>query len=191
MNPTLDIKGEHASITIVLDAMKKLAVDMRIGKFIDSYRIIQIIDFIHTFTEHCHYEKEEKSLYPAMIDKDIPWTIDTINHLVSEHKLAQNLINEIDGLFQEYLSGNTQIIDSLSFSMLRYVELEKTHIKIVDKVVLPLCEKIFDTKKLKSISSDFKKIQDQNVGHLKHLEYYRLLTMLNAENEVISETVYY
>jgi hemerythrin-like domain-containing protein len=191
MNPTFDIKGEHAAITIILDAMKKLALDMRKGKFIDSYRIVQIIDFLHTFTERCHYEKEEKSLYPALLYHDIPWTVDTINHLVNEHKLALIYINEIDNLFQEYLSGNAQILDSLSSSMIKYVELEKDHIKIVDTVVLPLCDRIFDKNKLKSISCDFIKIQDHNVGHIKHQEYYKLLAMLHSENDVISESVHY
>lgn len=191
MNPTFDLKGEHAAISIIIKEMKKLAVDMRIGNFIDSYRIVQIIDFLHTFTENCHYEKEEKSLYPALIEHDIPWTVETINHLISEHNTAHIYINEIDILFQEYLSGNTQIIDNLSLSMIKYVELEENHIKILDNVILPLCEKIFDADKLKSISSDFIKIQDDTVGHLKHLEYYRLLATLYTENEVISERSYY
>lgn len=190
MNPIFDIRREHAAITIILDAMKKLALDMRIGKFIDSYRIVQILDFLHTFNERCHYEKEEKSLYLALSEHDIPWTADTINHLVREHKVAHTCIKQIDLLFQEYLSGNIQIIDNLSYSIIKYVELEKNHIKIVDNVLLPLCERIFDAKKLKSVSSDFKKIQDQNVGHLKHQEYYKLLAMLNAENDVITERTF-
>ena len=191
MNPITDIKGEHTAIKIILGAMKKLSLDMRTGKFIDSYRIVQIIDFLHTFTEHCHYEKEEKCLYPALLEYDIPWTADTINHLISENQQAQVYINEIDILFQEYLSGNTQILNTLSASMLRYVALEERHIKTVDNVVLPLCERVFDATKLKSVSCHLKKIQDQNVGHLKHEEYYKLLTMLYSENEVNSEEVYY
>jgi hemerythrin-like domain-containing protein len=170
--------------------MKRLAVDMRLGKFIDSYRIVQIFDFLHTFTEHCHYEKEEKSLYPALLEYDIPWTVDTLNHLNSEHKLAQNYIKEIDTLFGEYLSGNTLVINTLALSMIRYVELEMKHINTVDHVVLPLCEKIFDAKKSKSIACEFVKIQDRSVGHLKHLEYYKLLSMLNAENDILSERAY-
>ena len=191
MNPITDIKGEHTAIKIILAAMKKLAHDMRTGKFIDSYRIVQIIDFLHTFTEHCHYEKEEKCLYPALLGYDIPWTADTINHLVSEHNQAQVYINEIDILFQDYLSGNAQILNTLSLTMLRYVALEERHIKTVENVVLPLCERVFDETKLRSVSFHLKKIQDQNVGHLKHEEYYKLLSMLYSENEVNSEEVYY
>jgi len=191
MNPIFDIKGEHYAIAIILKAMKKLAIDMRKGKFIDSYRIVQIIDFLQTYSDQCHSEKEEKCLYPALLEYNIPWTIETINDLISEHTLAHTYINEIDNLFQEYLSGDAKITDRLSSSMLKYVELEERHIKTVDNVVLPLCERVFDAEKLKSVSLDFKKIQDQNVGHIKHLEYYKLLAMLYAENDVTSESLYF
>lgn len=191
MNPTFDIKGEHAAITVILNEMKKLALDMRIGKFIDSFRIVQILDFLHTFTENCHYEKVEKSLYPALLDHDIPWTADVISQLISNHKVAHNYIAEIDHLFHEYLSGNNQILNNLSSSMLKYFEIEKNHIRIVENVVLPLCERIFDSAQLKSIAFDFKCVQNQKVGHLKYQEYYKLLAMLKAENEIFSENVYY
>lgn len=188
MNSTIDIKGEHAVIAIILDAMKKLALDMRIGKFIDSYRIVQILDFLHTYTEHCHYEKEEKCIYPALLESDIPWTADTISQLIVEHKLAYGYINEINALLEEYLTGNVQIIESLSSRMIKYVELGKRHIKIVDTVLLPLCDKVFDADKLKSVSKDLKKIHRQNIGHQQ--EYYQLLEMIYAENDRISESVY-
>ncbi|MDO9255884.1 MAG: hemerythrin domain-containing protein [Bacteroidales bacterium] len=191
MKPTTDIKGEHYAITIILGAMKKLAHDMRIGKFIDSYRIVQILDFLHTFSERCHTEKEEKCLFPALLEYDIPWTADTINQLTDEHKLAHDYLNEIDTLFDEYLSGNAQVLKSLSASMMNYVVIEERHIKIVDNVLLPLCDKVFDTEKLKFVVADLKKIQDQNVGHIKHLEYYKFLTLLYTENDVVSESVYY
>lgn len=191
MNPIHDIKGEHAAITIILDAMRKLAIDMRIGKFIDSYRIVQILDFLHTFNELCHNEKEEKCLYPALLQHNLPWTADTISDLTSEHNIAHIFINDIDFLFQKYLSGNTQIAEILSLKMLKYVEMEKKHIKIVDTVLLPLCERVFNATDLKSISIDFKKIQDHKVGRLKYQEYYLLLKMLHDEKNVIPESTRY
>ncbi len=189
MNPTRDIKADHTAITIILDAMKKLALDMQKGKFIDSYRIVQIFDFLHSFNEHTHYEKEEKSLYPALLEYNIPWTADTIDHLASEHKLAHACINEIDALFQEYLSGNVQVIDTLSLSMLEYIELEKRHIKIVNTVVLPLCERVFDARKLQTLAVDFKRIQKLNAAQLRYEDYYQLLAMIYSENEIIPERV--
>lgn len=191
MHPTTDIKGEHAAITRILEAMKRMVRDMRKGKFMDSYRIVQIIDFLHTFTIHCHYEKEEKVLFPALMESNLSWTLDTINHLVNEHNLARVYIQEIDDKFDEYLSGNTQIVESLCKIMTQYVEIEEYHIRIVDNVLLPLCDRIFDKKTLQVLSTEFKNIQDQSVGSLKHQEYYKLLLMLNVDNDVENERVYY
>ncbi len=189
MNLIHDIRAENTSINLALDAMKKLALDMRIGKFIDSYRIVQVFDFLHTSTLQCRYEKEEKCLYPALLEHEIPWTADTVNHLLSDHKQAHDLIKEIDRLFDEYLSGNTQIIESLSFNMLKYVELEKRHIKIVNEVVLPLCERIFDAEKFHSVTNEPNEKNVQATGKLKRIEYYQLLSMIYSENEVSIESV--
>jgi hemerythrin-like domain-containing protein len=188
MTPTFDIKSEHAAITIILNAMKKMAGDMRNGRFIDSYRIMQILDFLHTYRESCHAEKEEKCLYPALLANNIPWTVETINHLIREQEKAHRCINETDVLFEQYISGNSQVVHSLAQSMMSYVELESAHIKLIDNVLLPLCDKLFDSKKLKLLSEDFREIQDRRVGQQKHLEYYKLLTLLYAENDVINET---
>jgi hemerythrin-like domain-containing protein len=190
MSPTFDIKGEHAAITIILRAMKKMASDMRQGRFIDSYRIVQILDFLHTYTENCHYEKEEKCLFPALLAYNVPWTVETLDHLSQENAKAHVHINEIDALFEEYLTGNSLVINKLAHSMITYAELEENHIKIIDNVVLPLCDKLFDSKKLKSISAEFRKIQDKHVSQQKYLEYYKLLAMLYAENDVMNESVY-
>jgi hypothetical protein len=57
--------------------------------------------------------------------------------------------------------------------------------------LLPLCDRIFDKQKLLELSAEFKNIQDLNVGSLKHLEYYKLLSMLHVENDMESEKVYY
>ena len=188
MNPIIDLKGDHAAITIILDAMKRLVHDIRQAKFIDSYRIIQIVDFLHTFTENCHNEKEEKALFPALLNSNISWTVDTINHLVSEHKRASIYLKEIDSKFDEHLSGNTQILESLCLSMIQYVEIEEYHIRIVDNVLLPLCDRIFDKNVLLALSTEFKNIQNRSIGTLKYLEFYKLLTMLYEKNDI--ERVY-
>ncbi len=190
MNPAFVIKSEHTAISIILDAMKKMALDIRKGKHIDSYRIVQIFDFLHTFNKDCHYEKEEKCLFPALLEFNIPWTFETINHLTGENKIARAYLKEIDALFEAYLSGNAEALVSLSVRMIEYVELERKHIKTVDGVVLPLCEKVFDAKKRLSVSVEFKKIQDHYLGHEKYLEYYRLLAKISAEKDVSRESAY-
>ena len=185
MNPTFDLKGEHGAMTIILAAMKKRAIDIRKNNYVDLFRIGQIIDFLRTYNDHCHHEKEEKILFPALLECDIPWTSDTIYHLVDEHLSTQTCLNEIDNELHHYLAGHSGTLDSLSSSMIKYVTLEENHIKIENDVLLPLSQKVLNKKTQETISISFRKIQDRHVGHPKNLEYYILLTKLYSESKVV------
>jgi hemerythrin-like domain-containing protein len=188
MNLTIDLKGEHDAMAIILAAMKKRATDIRKNNFVDLFRIGQIIDFLRTFNDHCHHEKEEKILFPALLECDIPWTSDSINHLVNEHLLAHTCLNEIEDKLREYIAGHARTLDSLSSSMINYIELEENHIKIENEVMLPLTQKVLNIKTQETISMNFRKIQDHHIGHPKNLEYYLLLTKLYSETKVVYAT---
>ena len=75
MNPIFDLRREHDAMTIILTAMKKIASDIQIDKSVDLFRIGQIIEFLRIFNHNCHHEKEEKILFPALIECDIPWIV--------------------------------------------------------------------------------------------------------------------
>lgn len=183
MNPIFDLKAEHDAMAIILFAMKKCAVEMRHNRQVDLFRIGQIIDFLRTYNDNCHHQKEEKYLFPAILEYDIPWTEDTIYHLVKEHQVAHGYLNDIEEKMHDFLSGRTQNFDELAHSMLQYIMLEENHIKTENEVLLPLAEKYFDKQKKDSVTLKFKNIQNLQVGHLKHLEFYLLLSKLYAENK--------
>ena len=183
MNPVFDLKAEHDAMAIILMAMKKRAVDMRHNRQVDLFRIGQIIDFLRTYNDNCHHRKEENYLFPAILEYDIPWTEDTIYHLVNEHQTAHCYLNEIEEKLHNYLSGLAHNFDELSFSMLQYIMLEENHIKTENEVLLPLAGKYFDKQKQDSVTIKFKTVQNSEVSHLKHLEFYILLSKLYTENK--------
>ena len=183
MNPVFDLKAEHDAMEIILMAMKKRAVDMRYNRQVDLFRIAQIIDFLRTYNDSCHHHKEEKYLFPAILEYDIPWSKETINHLVNEHQAAHNYLNEIEEKLHVFLSGQNQNLEALSFSMLQYIMLEENHIKTENEVLLPLVGKYFDKQKQDSVTMKFKTVQNLELSHQKHLEFYLLLTKLYAENK--------
>jgi len=187
LNPTSDIRGEHAAIKIILLAMKNLVYTIRVNNNSpDLFRIGQISDFLTIFTVHCHYEKEEKGLFAALIEQDISWITKIIHHLIAEHNLARGYCEELAGNIEKYLSGQYVTFLSISINLSDFVALEEQHMRKEDTIILPQCEKLLGISRLHSISTDFKIIQDQQVGHAKHLEYYNLLNQLCSENKLIN-----
>jgi hemerythrin-like domain-containing protein len=187
MYPTSDIRGEHSAMKIILLAMKKLVYDIRVSiNAPDLSRIGQIADFLTIFTIHCHYEKEEKGLFAALIDLDIPNVTQTIHHLIAEHNLARGYIEELAGSIEKYLNGQYMPVFSISALMSDFVALEEQHMKTEDSIVLPLCEKLLSVSKLRTISTNFRIIQDEQVGHARYFQYYTLLNQLYSENKLIN-----
>ncbi len=162
--------------------MENRAHEMLKNGNVDYFRIGQILDFLHNYTDNLHYAKEERILFPAVMDVTKPWISKIINNLMHEHELAREYIKEIDKLLHACLAGNTEALRDLASGMLKYVELEKNHIEVEDEVVMPLFQRLLETNKLEGFKFEFKEIPDSKIDQLKYLEYYRLINILSAEN---------
>lgn len=182
MNPSIDIQSDHVAMSIILNAMESRAHEIRENGKVDFFRIGQILDFLHNYTDNLHYAKEERILFPAVMDASKPWISKTINKLIHEHALAREYIKEIDKYLHECLTGNTDALQELASIMLKYVELEKNHIKVEDDIVMPLFKHLLDSQKMYGYKFEFKELPDKKIDHLKYLEYYRLINILSTEN---------
>ncbi len=182
MNPSIDIQSDHVAMSIILDAMEKRANEILENGNVDYFRIGQILDFLHNYTDNLHYEKEERILFPAVMDVTKPWISKTINNLIHEHAVAREYIKEIDKLLYECLAGDSAALQKLGSVMLSYVELEKNHIKVEDDVVMPLFKRLQESNKLDEFKFEFKQLPVEKIDHLKYLEYYRLINILSTEN---------
>jgi len=182
MNPSIDIQSDHVAMSIILDAMGNRANEILKTGNVDYFRIGQILDFLHNYTDNLHYAKEERVLFPAVKDESKPWINKTLNNLVHEHILAREYIKEIDKHLNQCLYGNTDSLKDLATVMLKYVELEKNHIKVEDEIVMPLFKRLMDMNKLEGFKFEFKEMPDKKIDQLKYLEYYRLINILSTEN---------
>lgn len=184
MNPTYDLKGEHDAILIVLSAMKKIASDILDRKHFDLFRVAQILEFLKTYIDRAHHDKEEEVLFPALIECNVPWIADTIQLLMDEHIIARGYMQTIERNLLYYLEGYTYTYENMALSMLNYVALEENHIKVENLALLPLADRVLSKTKLECISVDFDHIQKREIGQFKYLEYYILLRKLYAETNI-------
>ena len=182
MNLPIDIQSDHVAMCIILDSMEMRANEILKTGNVDYFRIGQILDFLHNYTDNLHYAKEEQILFPAVIDVTKPWISEIIDKLVHEHELARGYIREIDTLLLACLAGATIALQDLALVMLKYVELEKNHLRVEDGIVMPLFIKLQESNKLVDFRFESKELHAKKINQLKYLEYYRLINVLSAEN---------
>jgi len=188
MNPSIDIQSDHVAMSIVLDAMENRAHEILKAGHVDFFRIGQILDFLHNYADNLHYAKEERILFPAVNDDSKPWISKIITNLIHEHALARDYITEMDKNLRACLDGNTDALKVLASVMLKYVALEKDHIKVEDTIVMPLFKRLLDSNRMEGFKFEFKELPDKKIDHLKYLEYYRLINILSTENIYRSKT---
>jgi hemerythrin-like domain-containing protein len=182
MNPSIDIQSDHVAMAIILDAMENRAREIFKNGTVDYFRIGQILDFLHNYTDNLHYAKEECILFPAVMDVTKPWISKTINNLIHEHALAREYIKEINRLLYACLAENTNALQDLASVMLKYVELEKNHIKVEDDLVMPLFKRLLESNKMEGFKFEFRELPDKKIDHVKYLEYLWLINILSTEN---------
>ncbi len=183
MNSSFDIQSDHVAMSIILDAMEKRAHEILENYVVDFFRIGQILDFLHNYADNLHYTKEERILFPAVLDESKPWISMTIDKLIQEHALARVYISEIDKNLRACLDReDTGALRELAVSMLKYVTLEKNHIKVEDEIVMPLYKKVMKTNKFAGSGFDFKQMPFEKIDRMKYLEYHRLINILSTEN---------
>jgi len=122
MNPSIDIQSDHVAMSIILDAMEKRAYEILNDGNVDFFRVGQILDFLHNYTDNLHYAKEERILFPAVMDVSKPWISKTINNLIHEHELAREYIRQIDEHLNNCLAGDINALQKLGSIFLKYVE---------------------------------------------------------------------
>lgn len=183
MSPTIDLRGEHSAMKIILNSMNNLAVELRESVKPDLFRMSQITDFLTIYTLNCHYEKEEKGLFAALLELERPHLTKTIHRLVAEHSIARGYIEELVVNLHKFINGQYVTILSISKSFSDFVALEEQHMRTEDTVILPYSTRLLSESRLQSIAEDIKLIQDEQVGAEKHYEYYKLLNKLHSENK--------
>jgi hemerythrin-like domain-containing protein len=181
MNPSYDLKCEHNAMEIILGALKKISNDISQNKTVDFFRVGQILDFLFTYMDASHHEKEEKYLFPAMLEANLARSTDILFLLKEEHRRTHKYLNEIRVGFYNFLTGSIFSLGSMVSSMTKFITLEENHIIIENTVLLPLSEIILDKKKQDSIYSDYKRAQSGIFNRTKNLEYFILLSKLYAE----------
>jgi hemerythrin-like domain-containing protein len=183
MKPTYELEREHEDLVIILAAMDKIACEIRENKVADLNLLSQIIGFLRIYVDQCHQEKEEKILFPALLECEISSIDETVYHLIKDHLVARHYINEMDNILRQYFPGDMRTLESLSVIIARYVTLTENHIMKENKVLFPFVERTLNKDIQQVISVEFDHIQKHQVGHEKFLEYYLLLTKLYTGNK--------
>ena len=144
MSKILDmLYHEHQVITEFIGKLKLMCMDFMVHDKIDIKQFYKAVEFIKTYADGRHHQKEEEILFKAMTDKLGVQAVNLITHgMLVEHDLARYHVKELEKSIKEYeeTKSDEAKLNIITFAMGYYYLLER-HVFKENKVVYPFGEK--------------------------------------------------
>lgn len=159
---TETLRDEHVYIKKVLAGIRKQCISIVNGGKVDAEIFTQIIDFVRSFADKYHHQKEENHLFDVMADelaKDIG--TGPIQGMLTEHDFGRAYIYELEQALMKYKKGDMDAKVDIVGNAMGYVQMLSKHIEKEDTAIFSLAERRLDESIQNKLDNAFKAIESK------------------------------
>lgn len=175
MRLTEVLKNEHEAILLMLSILERIAEKLEAKESVDVTHLEKIFEFIKVFTDRCHHAKEEKGLFKALIDSGFPKEGGPIEVMLLEHDQGRGYVKGLGEGIAKYKTGELAAASVIADNARNYVGLLRAHIDKENNILYPMADMHIPPNKQKSLTSEFDRIEEEEVGLGRHEEFHKLL----------------
>lgn len=137
------LRKEHENIRLFTDKLEQMAVNLMEKNDISFEDYAKSIEFIKTYADKRHHQKEEQVLFKAMLENLGEMADNLINHaMIVEHNLARLYVWELEDALNAYKQQATvELKLKIVTNTMSYVYLLRRHINKENNAVYPYAEK--------------------------------------------------
>lgn len=152
------LSREHRMIECVLRALDGICLRVEQGENVPPGPLAEIVDFIGTFADGFHHEKEEQYLFPALEEYGVSRAGGPLGVMLHEHETGRQLVAEMSQAVQAYAEGEVRARNRFVAAARQYIELLGVHIYKEDNVLFKISESLLDSGRLASINEAFEQV---------------------------------
>ncbi|NJK77626.1 MAG: cation-binding protein [Nanoarchaeota archaeon] len=170
---TTSLRRDHELIEKVIKAMESTIQLLNDGKQIPETILLPVIDFSKNFTDVCHHNKEENSLFPALEQAGMPRHMGPIAMMFIDHERSRELGKEMEISAKNYIltGDSTKLISDMQ----QYVEHITEHLWKENNKLFMMAEARLQYVS-KKIDKELNEIEESKLKETgKTREYYEQL----------------
>jgi hemerythrin-like domain-containing protein len=171
MKATEILMEEHRVIERVLYALEKAANRLKRGEEVYLRFFIGTSVFIRDFADNCHHKKEERVLFPALIEHGLSKDSGPIAVMLAEHDEGRRLTQKLRQVTERLQAGDTRARELVIQCCMDYVTLLRQHISKEEKVLFPMADKIIPADQQDQIVKAFDRFQPEEREEEFHEKY--------------------
>jgi hemerythrin-like domain-containing protein len=151
MKATENLMEDHALILEALDIMEQITTTDNP----DIEQLDIIISFIKEFADGCHHGKEERLLFPKLIEKGMPGKQGPIGVMLMEHDKGRAYVKSMAENIHLYKEGNKKALQDAYLAMKGYISLLRVHIHKENSILFRMADNILTAEEQSQLLSQF------------------------------------
>lgn len=172
------LMNEHRGIERMLAAMEREAPLLEAGDASVVGLFEQAVDFLRNFADGCHHYKEERLLFPMLVEHGAANEGGPVGVLLGEHVRGRAEIQAMEAAIQRHRIGDSTALADLAGAARRYVQLLREHIRKEDEVLFPAADRLLTPDEQTRLVSEFDRVELEVMGEGTHERYHRMLDAL-------------
>lgn len=179
MKATEELKHEHRATERMLDLLDRICDRLEDGLAVEPNHLVELLDFIRTFTDQCHHGKEEAFLFPAMEEAGVEIIGGPIGVMLQEHEIGRAHVEQLANAIGRYRAGDRTAAGAIVLNARAYVRHLRQHIEKEDKVLFPMAEASLTPEQDAFLIERFAEVEQDRVGAGRHEAFHEMLDRLS------------
>ena len=163
MRATEILAEEHRELFRVLDCFESL-VERVERRGLEAALARDLLDFLERHVDGCHQDKEEKILFPKLMERTPAEMGAFLRALQGIHENERALLGEVRQHLEGAARGDARSLDRFVDSGRLYVSLQREHADREDRMLLPLADEVLGQADDAEMILGFRRIEQDLFG---------------------------
>lgn len=180
--------NDHEMIERAMDVLKR-ELNRLPDKSHDALAMSRAIDFLLEFGDRIHNQKEERFLFPLMIERGIPED-GPIRVMLMEHDSERSLLADLSGQIPGLRNASSQEREAFRTTGLDYLEIRADHIWKENDVLFKMGEKAFSEQDNDYLVAEFSALIAAAYGDDADVKFMKMLDEVEKGKKAIQSLVH-
>lgn len=154
---TQNLENDHVYIIRLLDVMEKMVINCAT----DTAHMEMVVNLIKTYADGFHHAKEEKVLFPLLVEKGFSNEQGPVSVMLHDHVEGREFVKGISERIDVYKAGNVSALPEIYQYMQGYVDLLRAHIGKENNVLFRMADKALSNDEQLELLNKFGSIEKQ------------------------------